>query len=1113
MITCPSCGQENPASARFCNACGSQLGVTAEPAREERKVVTVLFADLVGFTSRAERMDPEDVRALLHGYHERVRLELERFGGTVEKFIGDAVMAVFGAPQSHEDDPERAVRAALSIRDWAHEEDADLQVRIGVNTGEVLVTIGAQASQGEAMVAGDAVNTAARIQSAAPVNGILVGETTFRATRSAIEYREAEAVIAKGKADPIAAWEVLSPRARVGVERLGGAELVGREKELALLSGALERAKSERQPQLVTLVGAPGIGKSRLVFELFKMIEQGGELVYWRRGRSLPYGEGVAFWALAEMVKAQAGILEGDPAEIVEGKLRSAVEDLLRDATDVGWVQAQLRPLVGIADQTEQRDSSRDEAFAAWRRLFEAMAERRLLVLVFEDLHWADDALLDFVDELVEWASGVPLLVIGTARTELFARRPGWGGGKPNALTISLSSLSDEDTARLVHALLGRSALPAETQTALLERAGGNPLYAEEFVALVQERGLGAGQTQALPESVQGILSARLDALSPEEKALLQDAAVLGRVFWAGALARMADLDRREVERRLHTLERREFIGRERRASVAGETEYAFRHLLVRDAAYGQIPRKQRAERHRLAAEWIETLGRADDHAELLAHHYVAALEYARASGADLAPLTDRARSALRGAGDRALSLTAAAAAARFYGAALELTPPDDPDRPRMLLGHGEALHQSGQDAAATLYDAAQALLEAGDRDGAARAETLLAEMEWQGGHRDGAYEHLARAVGLIQDSPPSPTKAQVLSEISRYHMLGGRLDEAIAVGLEALSMAERFRLEGVQAHALNNIGTARADYGGEQSGLEDLRKSIEIATAAHSVSDVLRGHNNLGAVLMTLGDFQGAVAAWLPGLELADRYRGHPNGEWLRGNLVGMAYASGRWDELQRRREEFLTEQGPSHYNAGFVHEVWGRVRLARGDLVGALQDAEASLESARRAKDPQRMQPALATMAFTLLAAGRHKECSERVDELLSLDPLHIGVSHVFGPALDLAWIMTALSRADEFLRVAANIDRPTRWLEAGIAFAQGEVERSADVCARIGVQPCEAYARLLAGEKLLTDGRPDAAAAQLDKALSFYRSVGATAYIRRAEASVAARQMKEA
>ncbi|MGH2682394.1 MAG: AAA family ATPase, partial [Actinomycetota bacterium] len=632
--TCPSCGQTWAPSFRFCGNCGTPLASSSggEPAAasgitpEERKVVTVIFADLSGSTEMATRLDPEDLRGVLRPFFDAMVEEIERFGGTVEKFIGDAVMAVFGAPQAHEDDPERAVRAALAIRDWVREEEDDLQVRVGVNTGEVLVALDARPSEGASIVAGDVVNSAARIQAGAPVNGILVGETTYRATRGLIDYQEAEPVVAKGKAEPIPVWEALAPRARVTIERMGGAELVGREQELSVLLGALARVKSEREPQLVTLVGVPGIGKSRLVYELFKAIETGGELIYWRRGRSLPYGEGVAFWAVAEMVKAQAGILEGDPADQAEQKLHVAVDGLIEEEGEARWVNVQLRPLIGVAGDGELRGPGREEAFAAWRRFFEAMAERRPTVMVFEDLHWADDALLDFVDELVEWASGVPFLVVATARPELLARRPGWGGGKPNAVTISLPPLSNDETASLVHALLGRSVLPVETQSALLERAGGNPLYAEEFVSLVQERGLDGEGATGLPESVQGILSARLDSLPREQKALLQAAAVLGRAFWAGALAHVANLDRKDVEQRLHALERREFVRRERRATVAGETEYVFRHLLVRDVAYAEIPRRLRSERHRLAAEWIESLGRPDDHAELLAHHYLAAL-------------------------------------------------------------------------------------------------------------------------------------------------------------------------------------------------------------------------------------------------------------------------------------------------------------------------------------------------------------------------------------------------------------------------------------------------------------------------------------------------------
>jgi class 3 adenylate cyclase len=466
-VECPSCAKELPGEFPFCPFCGFAL--TESPpatAREERKVVTVLFADLVGFTSRAEQLDPEDVRAVLSPYHASLLAELERFGGTVEKFIGDAMMAVFGAPVAHEDDPERAVRSALAIRDWADEEGIEL--RIGVNTGEALVTIGA-----EPLAAGDVVNTAARLQAAAPTGGILVGEQTYRATRDAIEYDDHAPVVAKGKAEPVAVWEVVQATARVKVEREARAALVGRRRELSLLTETLERARGGRERQLVTLVGVPGIGKSRLVYELFKTIEQGSELTYWRHGHSLPYGEGVTFWALAEMVKAQAGILETDGVEQVEAKLRTAV-DAVAGEEDPRWLERHLRPLVGLEAETDSGDA-RIETFAAWRRFLEALAEQHPLVLVFEDLHWADDALLDFVDHLVDWASGVSLLVLATARPELLERRPGWGGGKPNATTLSLAPLSDEETAELVHALLESPVLPAATQTELLERAGRQP--------------------------------------------------------------------------------------------------------------------------------------------------------------------------------------------------------------------------------------------------------------------------------------------------------------------------------------------------------------------------------------------------------------------------------------------------------------------------------------------------------------------------------------------------------------------------------------------------------------------------------------------------------------
>ncbi|HUG48675.1 MAG TPA: adenylate/guanylate cyclase domain-containing protein, partial [Candidatus Limnocylindria bacterium] len=346
MIVCPSCGQENPDGFRLCGMCGTTLTGEARVSREERKVVSVLFCDLVGFTAKAELLDPEEVRAVLRPYHGRLRSELERHGGTVEKFIGDAVMALFGAPTAHEDDPERAVRAALAIRDFAVEEG--LELRVGITTGEALVTLGARPAEGEGMASGDVVNTAARLQGAAPINGILVDETTYRATRHAIEYEARPAVQAKGKSEPVPVRQAVAARSRFGVDVTHHArsELVGRDRELGIMRDAFERARHERTPQLVTLVGVPGIGKSRLVYELSRIADADPDIITWRQGRCLAYGEGVAYWALGEMVKAQAGVHERDTEAEAAGKLRAAIDDILPAAADASWVESHLRPLL-----------------------------------------------------------------------------------------------------------------------------------------------------------------------------------------------------------------------------------------------------------------------------------------------------------------------------------------------------------------------------------------------------------------------------------------------------------------------------------------------------------------------------------------------------------------------------------------------------------------------------------------------------------------------------------------------------------------------------------------------------------------------------------------------
>jgi class 3 adenylate cyclase/tetratricopeptide (TPR) repeat protein len=1116
MPVCTTCGQENPEGARFCNACAAPLTPQQPAAREERKVVTVFFADLVGFTGRAEQLDPEDVRAMLSPYYGRLRSEIERFGGTVEKFIGDAVMAVFGAPVTHEDDPERAVRAGLAVREAIEELNQrdpalDLHVRIAVNTGEAVVALDARPSEGEGMLAGDVVNTAARLQAAAPVDGILVGKTTYRATERTIEYAEAEPVSAKGKSEPIPVWEAVAARARHGVDvaQRGGAPLVGRREELDLLLDALGRIQRERTPQLLTLVGVPGIGKSRLVWELARAVDEDPEqIVFWRQGRSLPYGEGVAFWAVTEMVKAQAGILETDSGEIAEAKLHETVADLVADPSETRWVESHLRRLVGVAAGEDSGGEGRDEAFAAWRRFFEALADRRPSVLVFEDLHWADDNLIDFVDYLVEWATDSPLFVIATARPELLERRPEWGGGKPNAATVSLSPLSQEETARLLASLLEQAVMPAETQAALLARAGGNPLYAEEYARMVSERGVAPTEDAPLPETVQGIVAARLDALSPEEKTLLQDAAVIGKVFWSGALAAMNGLQRWTVEERLHALERKEFVRRERRSSVASETEYVFRHVLVRDVAYGQVPRPLRAEKHRRAAEWIETLSAdREDRVEMLAHHYASALEFARAAGQAVDAIAERARTALREAGDRAYALNALGAAAGFYSGAAELWPEDLPGRGELLFRYGRSLVLwSTADVGGILEEASELLLRSGQPEVAAEAEITLGTLYWFRSERERSTPHLERAAELIEGVGPSRSKAFVLSELARFAMLADEDVKAVHLAREALVLADALGLDQIRAPTLNALGVARVKLG-DRGGLADIERCIEI-TADNPSPERIRGFINLASTLGELGELRRSVEVHEEGLREAVRVGTPEMVRWLQAERAWDEFMTGRWNEAVPHAEEFLAEAEPGrpHYMEGGVRLVRGIIRLSRGDEDGALAETERVLATARTAQDPQVLFPSIAFHSRVLLATGRRDEALRLVDELLVR--LRSSRSGFFSYwTVTLAIVLTDLGRPGDFDAVAERAAISTRWLEAGTAYAAGRVDETVDVLAEIGALPEEAFVRLRAAEELAAAGRRPEADAHLQAALAFYRSVGATAYIREAEELLAA------
>jgi class 3 adenylate cyclase len=603
MQRCAACRQENPAIARFCLACGSSLTGPDERPEEERRVVSVLFVDLVGFTARAEKLDPEDVRAILAPYHESVRREIESFGGVVEKFIGDAVMAVFGAPTAHGDDTERAMRAALAVREAVREmnerdEDLDLQLRIAVNTGEALVSLKSRPELGESMIAGDVVNTAARLQAAAPVNGILVGEETHAATHGEIAYEPAPPVIAKGKAEPLRAWLALHAALPAGERRLSVLPLVGRGHELETLRWIWQRTIEERRPHLVTILGEAGVGKTRLAVE-FAVIasELGGRTVH---GRSLPYRDSSAYGAFAAQLKQLTGIFESDSLEVALAKLGSAAEQAVGDEWQT--VARHLSIVLGLDAAESVPD--RETLYFSIRGFLEAVAAEHPTILVFEDLHWGDPSLLDLVEMLSGRLRDVPILVLVLARRELLDARPSWGGGLPSYTALPLQPLSEDEGRELAQQLLELLEFDDREQRAALfaATAGGNPLFIEQLAAASRESSTEPG---ALPATIRGLVAARLDALPAAERTVLVDAAVQGKVFWQGGLERVTDGDGRLPEL-LEGLERRDLIRRERVSAIEGDHQYSFKHVLIRDVAYELLPRARRRELHEQAARFLE---------------------------------------------------------------------------------------------------------------------------------------------------------------------------------------------------------------------------------------------------------------------------------------------------------------------------------------------------------------------------------------------------------------------------------------------------------------------------------------------------------------------------
>ncbi len=1099
-MTCPSCGKALPGEFPFCPFCGAALTTTAAPpGARERKVVSVLFCDLVGFTAASESADPEEVQARVEPYHQRVRERIEAYGGTVEKFIGDAVMAVFGAPVAHEDDAERAVRAGLAILDVIAElNDADpalsLSVRVGVNTGEALVSLDARPDAGEGMVTGDVVNTAARIQSHAPVGGVAVGSGTHAATERVFDYEPLEAIAAKGKSEPVPVWQALTARARFGsdVIRSMTTPLVGRDLDLTLVRGTFDKVAAERAVHLVTLVGAPGIGKSRLVAELFSYIDGLHEIVRWRQGRCLPYGEGITFWALGEIVKAHAGVLESDSPEDAAAKRG----DVLGEDEDTPWLRARLLPLLGIDPGIA---ATREESFAAWRRFLESMAEDGSAVLVFEDVHWADESLLAFLEHLVDWASGVPLLVVCTARPELFERHPSWGAGLRNSTTVSLAPLSDTDTARLVSALLEQALLPAETQQLLLERAGGNPLYAEEFARMLRDRDLldahgvlREGADVPFPDSLQALVAARLDTLAPDRKGLLQDAAVIGKVFWSGALEAMGGRSADEVERALHELARKELVRPFRRSSMEGEQELAFWHAIVRDVAYGQVPRAERAAKHIGAIAWLETKAgeRVEDLAEVLAYHTGEAIALSRATGdgETAASLGPAARRYARLAGERAMGLDVPAAR-RHFERALDLAPDDDAELPVLLTRWADAAFPAGDlpGAAAALERALELFRAQDDLVGASGALERLSSVHHYQGNPD-ALDEAIEAASMLEASP-GPGLVEALAGLAGAYLVNNRSAEALVVADRALATAAELGLP--QPHkALGFRGSARV-WLGDLDGVADVQRSAALLLAEGRGRDAVVQSNNYAVVI---ADIEGPLAylrAIDETIRLAEARGGL--GDQLRADRLGALVEVGRLGEILADAERVIASLAAT--GSYPIMQTHAEGALARALYESGADDRAVVVAERALSRLPEGVSPVLfaqlaAYVAPPMLAGGRRDETRALI--------VRVERDRDAAAEETLAWMpsivrcATGLGDVELAARLLRDIDQslpvPNAALEASRAAlleARGELRPAAESYAavagkwqRFGSELERGYAMLGRGRCLAALGDPEAA-----------------------------------
>ncbi len=1015
---CPSCGAPNPSDAKFCGECGTPLaGADPGPARStlaageavagpagepaawlpqgssgrvaERRLVSVLFADLVGFTTFAEGRDAEEVRESLSRYFELAREIVARYGGTVEKFIGDAVMAVWGAPVAHEDDAERAVRAGLELVDAVGALEPGIQARCGVLTGEAAVTVGAV---GEGMVAGDLVNTAARLQSVAPAGTVLVGEATQRAAAAAIAFEPAGEQQLKGKAAPVAAWlarRVVAERGGRNRAEVVEAPFVGRDVELRLLKDLFHATARERRPRLVAITGQAGIGKSRLAWEFLKYIDGLVETVWWHSGRSPAYGDGLALWALGEMVRGRAGLVETDDAATTTAAIRRVLEQFVPDGAERAWLEPALLALLGFGDRAP--DST--QLFAAWRTFFERIAAQGPTVLVFEDLQWADAAQLDFIDHLVEWTRDVPIFVVSLARPELLERRAEWSAGRRGFASLALDPLRPEVMRELLEGLV--PGLPDSAARAIVARADGIPLYAMETVRMLVAEGrltldgavyrpTGDLTSLAIPETLQALIAARLDALEPADRSLIQDAAVLGQSFTIEAVAAVSGLNEAEISKRLRRLVQRELLDLQADARSPERGQYAFVQGLIREVAYASLARADRKTRHLAAARYFESLG-TDELAGALAVHFVAAHDLA-APGPEADALAGQARVALRGAAERAIALGAQVPALDYLTQAAELTT-DPAERADLTVRAGRAaISAFRRDEAEALLGAAVALLrEVGDRPAVARAIAAQGRVMVDSIRSEQAIPVLVAAIEEFADIGDDPAMADLRVQLSRAHFMYGEPAPAVREADAVLPTLERLGLIGLLSDALVTKGSAMATLGRAREGAAVLRGGLDLARSYGIVATEMRGLVNLSAIA-GVDDPRAGFEMAREGVELAARIGWHGHMVNVLGNAASSGFPCGEWPWLLATVERVAADE-PDPQLRAFIRMSIADIRAQRRDLAEPeIAEFEALFAGET---DPNTIANAHAARTSLDLAEGRFDAAFDASMRDASLDP----------------------------------------------------------------------------------------------------------------------------